>query len=93
MSVYFNEFMRLIISPSKGGTSCPPSSQYTLYPLYSGGLCEAVKTIPHWQPKCLTAKDNSGVARRSSNKKTSIPLAENTSATILANDLLLCLQS
>ena len=31
-------FTSLIISLSVGSTICAPSSQYTLYPLYSGGL-------------------------------------------------------
>ena len=82
-----------IIPLSCGGTIWPPSAQYTLYPLYSGGLWEAVNTIPASHPKWRTAKDNSGVGRKSSNKNTLILLADKTSATILANFLLLCLQS
>ena len=53
---------------SCGGTNWPPSFQYTLYPLYSLGLCEAVKTIPKSQPNSRTAKLSSGVGRNSSNK-------------------------
>ncbi len=86
-------FTSAIISLSCGGTICPPSFQYTLYPLYSGGLWEAVYTIPASHPKCLTAKESSGVGRKSSNKYTLMLFAEKTSATIFANSLLLCRQS
>ena len=55
---------------SCGGTSWPPSSQYTLYPLYSFGLWEAVKTMPAWHPYCRTEKLNWGVGRREGKRKT-----------------------
>ena len=77
-------FISLISRLSIGGTICPPSFQYTLYPLYSGGLCEAVKTIPQVQPSSFTAKDNSGVGLNSLKTYALILFAENTSDTILA---------
>ena len=43
-------FTSAIISPSIGSDICAPSSQYTLYPLYFGGLWLAVTTIPDIQP-------------------------------------------
>ena len=39
----------LMMFLSCGAMICPPSSQYTLYPLYSLGLWEAVITTPDWQ--------------------------------------------
>jgi hypothetical protein len=71
-----------MIPASSGGTICPPSCQYTLYPLYSGGLCEAVSTIPH-NLNVLLQKRQLGVGLNSENKYTSIPFAEKTSATVL----------
>ena len=41
--------------------TCPPNSSYTLYPLYSLGLCEAVITTPPVQFKCLTVNERTGV--------------------------------
>ena len=49
------------------GVICAPSSQYTLYPLYSGGLWLAVILIPAIHPSFLTAKESSGVGLRLSN--------------------------
>ena len=51
---------RLTVSACSGG-SCAPSLQYTLYPLYSLGLCEAVMFIPAVQPSSRTAKERQGV--------------------------------
>lgn len=48
-------FTSFIISESLGAVICAPSSQYTLYPLYSDGLWLAVITIPAIHPRCLTA--------------------------------------
>src|SRR5664280_1744795 len=45
----------VVIASSCGATTCPPSFQYALYPLYSGGLCDAVITTPLWHLKCLIA--------------------------------------
>ncbi len=60
-SLNFNFSISDIKKLSMGGTICPPSFQYTLNPLYSGGLCEAVKTIPHKHFNFLTAYESSGV--------------------------------
>src|SRR5262245_52482699 len=83
----------LITFLSCGGTSCPPSFQYALYPLYSLGLCDAVHTTPPWQPRCRIANESSGVGRNASNKKTLIPLAAKTLAVVSAKKRLLFLQS
>jgi len=61
--------------------------------LYSGGLCEAVSTIPAWQFKWRTANDNSGVVLRAEKRNTFISFAENTSATNCDNVSLLWRQS
>ena len=76
---------------SCGGVICAPSSQYTLYPLYSGGLWFAVILIPAIQPSFLTAYESSGVGRRLSNTYALIPLAARQSAAATANsgDILL----
>ena len=44
-------FTSRMIPASCGGVICAPSSQYTLYPLYSGGLWLAVTLIPATQPR------------------------------------------
>src|SRR5690554_7674576 len=69
-----------MMAASWGGRSCPPSLQYTLYPLYSFGLCDAVMTTPAEHFKWRTAKDNCGVGRKSPKRYTLIPLAAKTSA-------------
>ena len=76
-----------------GGTICPPPFQYTLYPLYSGGLWEAVNTIPQIHFNFLTAKDNSGVGLKDEKRNTFKLFAEKIFATILARYSLSFLQS
>ena len=46
ISVTCTFFTSLITFLSCVGTSCDPSSQYALYPLYSFGLCDAVRMTP-----------------------------------------------
>ena len=74
-----------MICASLGAVICAPSSQYTLYPLYSGGLWLAVTTIPAVQPSVRSAKDSSGVGRRLSKMYALIPFAANTHAAVSAN--------
>ena len=82
-----------IVFLSCGAIIWAPSSQYALYPLYSFGLCEAVRIIPLWHPNLRMVYDISGVGRRSSNRYTLMPFAEKMSAEILANLRLLLRQS
>ena len=70
---------------SCGGVNCAPSSQYTLYPLYSGGLWLAVMLMPAMQPNSRTAKDSSGVGRRDSNLYALMPFAASVIAASMAN--------
>ena len=67
-SLNFNFSISEINKLSIGGTICPPSFQYTLNPLYSGGLWDAVKTIPHKQFNFLTAYESSGVGLIAENR-------------------------
>src|SRR5699024_5561025 len=60
-------FTSSIICLSFGGTICAPSSQYTLYPLYSGGLWLAVIITPAVHPNFLTVKESSGTGLKDSN--------------------------
>ncbi len=78
---------------SWGATTWAPSFQYTLKPLYSLGLCEAVTTQPLWQPSSRMANESSGVGRRASNRNTVMPLAEKISAAMRANSGLLLRES
>ena len=78
---------------SVGSTICAPSSQYTLYPLYSGGLWLAVITIPAIQFNCLTAKDSSGVGLNESNLYVLIPFAFKHNAVSSLNSLDILLES
>ena len=86
-------FTSAIISLSVGSTICAPSSQYTLYPLYSGGLWLAVTTIPAMHPNSLTAKDNSGVGLKVSKRYVLIPFAFKQSAASLLNSCDILLES
>ena len=86
-------FTSAIISPSIGSDICAPSSQYTLYPLYFGGLWLAVTTIPDIQPNFLTANDNSGVGLKDSNIYVFIPFAFKISAASSLNSVDICLES
>lgn len=62
-----------VIALAISGITCAPSSQYTLYPLYSGGLWLAVITTPDIAFKFLIANDNSGVVLRELNIYAFIP--------------------
>ena len=89
----FTSLTSLIISEAIAGHTCPPSVQYTLYPLYSGGLWLAVITTPAVHPKYLTAKDNSGVGLKLSNIYAFIPQAAKVLAVSRQNSADLCLLS
>ena len=86
-------FTSFIISESLGAVICAPSSQYTLYPLYSDGLWLAVITIPAIHPRCLTANDNSGVGLNDGKTYALIPLALRQSAASSQNSGDICLES
>ena len=74
-----------IIPVSCGGVTCAPSSQYTLYPLYSLGLWLAVITIPAIHPSVRTANESSGTGRRLLNTYVLIPFAARQSAAASVN--------
>ena len=76
-----------IIASACSSAICAPSSQYTLYPLYSAGLWLAVITIPEIQFRNLTAKESIGVALKSLKRYAFIPLPANTEAASSANSL------
>ena len=80
-----------MISLSLGAVTCAPSSQYALYPLYSGGLWLAVITIPEMQCRVRSAKESSGVGLNASNTYALIPFAQRQRAASSANsgDILL----
>ena len=82
-----------MIITSLGDVTCAPSSQYTLYPLYSGGLWLAVTTIPAIHPRSLTANDNSGVGLRDGKTYALMPFAFRQSAASSANSGDILLQS
>ena len=86
-------FISSVIAFAICGITWAPSSQYTLYPLYSGGLWLAVITIPAIVFKFLTAKDNSGVVLKESNIYAFIPQAANVFAASIQNSLDICLLS
>ena len=87
------EFTSAIISESIGSVICAPSSQYTLYPLYFGGLWLAVTTIPDIHPNFLTAKDNSGVGLKDANMYVLMPFAFKINAASWLNSVDMCLES
>ena len=62
-----NRFISLIIGSISEGTSCVPTSLYSLNPLSVLGLWEAVIMIPPKAFTSLTAKDSSGVGLKESN--------------------------
>ena len=61
------------MSASAGGTIWLPSPRYTLYPLSSGGLCDAVTITPAAQPNSRTAKARTGVGSASGSTIAMIP--------------------
>ena len=89
----FIAFTSSIIPLSIGATICAPSSQYTLYPLYLGGLWLAVIIIPAVQPNSLTVNDNSGTGLKDSNTYVFIPFAFKHNAVISLNSFDIFLES
>src|SRR5574344_699513 len=83
--IFSTALTSLMIPTSCGSITCAPSSQYALYPLYCGGLCDAVTTTPVLQPNVLIAKLSSGVGRRLVKRYAFIPFAANTRAVISLN--------
>ena len=65
--------MQAEISASAGGTIWLPSPRYTLYPLSSGGLWDAVTITPAAQPNSRIAKARTGVGSASGSTIAAIP--------------------
>src|SRR5690606_14465923 len=64
----------------------PPNLDFNLYPLYEGGLCEAVITTPRSAPNSLTARETMGVEENPALLRTTwIPSDPRTPATSSEN--------
>jgi hypothetical protein len=81
--------MAFAMPPSCGGTICAPLPQYTLYPLYSGGLWLAVTITAAAAPSCPRAKAVTGVGDTSRNTHAGMPSAASTMAVSCANSRLM----
>ena len=77
--------MHAAIPASWGGTIWHPLPQYTLYPLYSFGLCDAVTMMPAAAPFSATHVARSGVGTIRAKRCTGTPRATQTEAASRAN--------
>ena len=83
--IFSTALTSLMIPTSCGSITCAPSSQYALYPLYCGGLCDAVTTTPVCALSLRIANESSGVGRSDLKRYAVIPLAAKMRAVASAN--------